>query len=200
MTIQQLLRHHGHNCARRVLPSGRLVFDSAATRLSLGAATPGLQMSSHTFHGGDEVEDGSDGPPWWMSNSALDRDRAEMDRFFPSFVEIPGDSSTAPAWFGTVETQAGEFKVGIVHRFDHTLPAVVPLAPKRRGRQRGRRFEAAPHLYTNGNLCVASVEDWDETRDSVATVVAWAAHWHAFYVEWLFTGRWPAESYVAEAA
>ncbi|OMC34463.1 hypothetical protein A5739_05960 [Mycobacterium colombiense] len=196
MTIKEMLRHHGYNCSRVVLPSGRLEFQTSKAT----TACVGLPLTTHTFHGGDEPVETADNAPWWLAKGALDRDRAEMKDYFPSFVEIGGDAELAPAWVGLIETRIGHFRIAVIHRFDHSLPKVVPIEPKNRVKRIGRRLIDAPHLYTNGNLCVAAQEDWDCDRDSIATVVAWAAHWHAFYVEWLFTGNWPSEGYIAEAA
>ena len=194
MTIQQLLRHHGFNCARRVLPSGRLTFD-----VPTASGSPlGLAVTTHTFHGGSESIDDVEKAPWWLAPNALERDRAAMAEYFPTFSEVARDADRPPAWFGSIDTKFGGFNVGIVHRFDHGLPAVIPINPEARGRRRGRQYIRAPHTYTNGNLCIAATDDWEPARDTVATVVAWTAHWHAFYVEWLFTGKWPAEMYVAE--
>lgn len=178
------------------MPSGRLEFHTSQS----GAASVGFPMPTHTFHGGDEPVEASGNDPWWLEAGALDWDRAHMTRYFPGFVEISGSADLAPAWFGRIETRVGKFEIAVIHRFNRSLPKVVPIKPKKRIRRRGRRLIDAPHMYTNGHLCVAATDDWDPARDSVATVVAWAAHWHAFYVEWLFTGVWPSEGYVAEAA
>lgn len=197
MTIQNILKHHGFNCARTVLPSGKLVF---ATARAGPVAAVGLPMTSHTFHGGDEPADSANEIAWWLEPDALGRDLEAMGRYFPDFMLLPGDSGSAAAWYGPMNTQLGSFQIAVIHRFDHALPLVVPLQPSARGRRVGRRMVAAPHMYLNGNLCVAAGDDWDAQRDTIATVVAWASHWHAFYVEWFFTGKWPAEQYVAEAS
>jgi len=199
MTIQSILRHHGFNCARKVLPSGRLVFETNS-RASAPTARAGLAVTSHTFHGGDQPTDPTGDPAWWLMPGELDNDVDAMSTYFPDFKLVSGDEESPPVWYGQIATRLGPFWIAVAHRFDRTLPNVVPIQPASRGRRVGRRFWPAPHLYLNGNLCVAAMEDWEPQRDTVATVVAWAAHWHAFYVEWYFTGKWPAERYVAEAS
>lgn len=178
------------------MPSGRVEFRTSKS----AAASVGFPMTTHAFHGGDEPAEATGKVAWWLIPGALDRDRAEMQKYFPGFVEIGGEIDLAPAWVGVIETRVGEFQIAVIHRFDHGLPKVVPVEPKKRTRRKGRRLIEAPHTYTSGNLCIAAQQDWDPARDSVANVVAWAAHWHAFYVEWLFTGIWPSEGFVAEAA
>ena len=199
MTIVDLLRRHGHNCTRRVLPSGLLVFDDA---LPAGSTPAGMPLKQHTFHGGEPPQEQDTGytSPWWLESGSLDRERAAMAEHFPRFMLVEGTADLPPAWAGAVRARRAEFQIMVMHRRDHGLPTVVPVSPKARRRWVGRRLIGAPHLYTSGDLCVAAAEDWDPEIDTVATVVGWAAHWHACYVEWFFTGKWPTEGYRADAA
>lgn len=200
MTVESILRLHGQDCPRVVLPSGRVILGPRS------ASYPGaMAIAPHTFHGG--AEPFADAPSateqglWWSTEGATERDRSEMKAYFPSFQELPSAADLPPAWFGTIVTDLGaRFPILVQHREDHSLPVVIPMSPRRRGKNVGRRWIASPHLYLNGNLCVADVEDWDADRDSIATVVGWAAHWHTCYQAWLFTGRWPIHAFSGEAA
>ena len=195
MTILNVLKHHGYNVERRVTPSGRIVFSAAS-------ATPsavGMPMKRHTFHGGTSpVEHVAAALPWWTNEESVARDRDAMAQFFPGFAELGGSDGRPPAWVGAIDTGYGKFTITVQHRVDHGLPHVIPGRPKT-GRL-GRHSVASPHTFMNGNLCVAAQDDWDPKTDTIATVVGWAAHWHAAYVEWLFTGTWPMEGYVHHEA
>jgi hypothetical protein len=199
MTILNILKHHGYNVERGVLPTGRIVFPTAPASSSAAFATA-MSVKPHAFHGGgnpvEQVPDSS--RTWWTDEAVLERDRQAMARYFPGFVEVADTQNLPPAWVGTLDTGYGVFTVRIQHRADHGLPHVTPAKPK--ARRRGRRTLASPHTFINGNLCVAAQEDWDPEKDTTATVVGWAAHWHAAYVEWLFTDKWPMEGYEHRAA
>jgi hypothetical protein len=180
-----------------VLPSGRVAFGSDVVTDSA------IPVTAHTFHGGDDPSDevGDSEARWWDEPGLLSRDIEEMSEHFPQFRLIWPDSSTPPIWVGVIDLGLGaNYEIAIFHRMDHGLPAVRPVTPQKRGRQYGRVWVKSPHLYTSGNLCVADGSDWNSSRDTTVTVVAWAAHWHACYQEWFFTGTWPIESYEAEAA
>lgn len=162
---------------------------------------PGLALPSHTFHGGEEPASATtQDTKWWNDPAAIQRDREAMRRYFPSFTEVPATADSPPSWQGTIDSGRGRFSILLKHRADHGLPSVVPISPTVRLRSAGRRAVKSPHLYMSGNLCVASADDWDADRDSMATVVAWVAHWHACYVEWFAGGQWPTEGFHASAA
>lgn len=192
MTILSLLRHHGYNVERRVSPTGKVLFGPVAAASVVVTTTP---VKQHVFHGGDDPVDQIPKtlPNWWLDASIIERDRRAMALHFPYFVEVVGTEDRPTAWVGTVDTGYGVFGVRIQHRADHGLPHVVPAYPKRA--RRGGQLVESPHTYVSGNLCVAAQEDWDPNTDTTATVVGWIAHWHAAYVEWLFTDTWPMEGY-----
>jgi hypothetical protein len=197
MTIASILKKHGYNAQRGVSPTGKLIFGSEALRASASALT----VKPHTFHGGANPVDEIPVPGYDISRDStlIVRDRLEMAKFFPSFAEetkVDGPS----VWFGTIDTGRGSFPIRIEPRSGRALPRVIPVGLTRRSRTRGGRTVKSPHLYLNGDLCVAGQDDWDPSTDSVATVVAWAAHWHAAYVEWFSTDNWPMEGYEIPSA
>lgn len=197
MSMPALLSHFGINTARFVAHTGEIVFDgvsktaSGFTHAALGSVTP---IAKHTFHGGeDEPDDGHDGPfAWWEDEDQTERHIEAMKTAFPNFVYVPPDDASGPCWGGLIDTGRGKFEVGIFPRRDQGLPRVV-VFNRRLGAQAGRKWQNAPHLYLNGNLCVADREDWDPAEHTVATVAAWAAHWLAAYTEWRMSRRWPVE-------
>lgn len=183
MGFAAMLRQHGILAPRIV---------SALGAVSVGGGG-GLRVEPHTFHGGnDPVDGGSAGAGWWTAPGGLDRERASMSKYFPGFVEMPGDGSGPPVWSGPVNTGRGTFRVAIVHRADHGLPAVIPLKRDLGRSSKGLRVRP-PHLYLSGALCIASESDWDASKHDASTVLAWTAHWFACYVEWVLTGQWPSE-------
>lgn len=201
MTLPALLHHHGIHIPRFVTIAGTVVFEATrgsavATSSTSAHATPVLP---HRFHGGDEDEDrGNDGAPgWWTEETTLQRYRDAMALSFPGFVEVTDDDGP-PAWAGVLDTGRGRFEILVIGRWDGGLPRVVPFRPKRFGKQRGRYWVPSPHLYVNGNLCVAAEDDWERETHTVATVVCWAAHWLAAYTEWRITDRWPVEGYIQD--
>lgn len=196
MTIMGLFKKHGVNLTRSVSPTGQLQFAVAGS-----ASLAGMPMPASTFHGGEEgeIEAAPDAlARWWLDDNVVAREQEAMARWFPHFTEVLRDDAP-PVWGGAIDTGRGSFEVLIFHRLDHGLPSVVPVKPVR-GRQLNRRFAVPPHLYTSGNLCVASPGDWLPERDTTATAVAWAAHWFTFYVEWFYTQKWPADAYQPNAA
>lgn len=204
MTIAALLRHHGVSVPRYVTVDGQIVFDhvtkSAAKSFHPvhGAVTP---VAKHTFHGGETPSEDSDLPasPWWDNAVELDRHRAAMEKSFPNWVYLAAGESTGPSWGGTIDTGRGKFLVAVYPRRDEGLPRVVVLGPKL-GVNAGRGWVPSPHLYLDGSLCVAAAEDWNSQEHTVATVVAWAAHWLAAYTEWRMSRRWPVEGSQGVAA
>lgn len=192
MTLLQALRSIGYDAPRWVSPSGRVVFSDAAT------ATP---VKPHTFHGGAALVEAAPTATdaWWSDPEYIAREAAAM-MTFPDFTRVQFDDQP-PGWIGTIDTGYGRFKILVQHRRDHGLPHVVPVSPRRRERPRGRSMMRSDHLYDNGNLCVAESGDWDAWTDTAATVVAWAAHWHACYVAWRSGGGvWPTPGLRAPAA
>lgn len=197
MSMAGLLAKFGHDAGRWVSPAGRVSIAPAA----LGGS--GYRVAPHTFHGGDDPADPenlSRTDRWWLKDGAMARERAIMAEAFPSFEEIAGDEHNPPAWVGAIDTGRGKFPIFLLHRWDHGLPAVVPVKLVRRGKNRGRGWTKAPHLYTSGNLCVADADDWRAETNTMADVVAWTAHWHACYVEWLVADRWPSDGVLDAAA
>lgn len=205
MSLPALLSHFGIDKARYVTGDGQIIFDGVtkaegAFRHSVhGMVTP---VAAHTFHGGEEDADHADGsePPWWSSSPGeLERHVQAMSLSFPGFIYLPSEDGDAPAWVGTIDTGRGSFKIGVVTRRDGGLPRVIVL-DKQLGAPAGRRWEMPPHLYRNGNLCVADASDWNPGVHTVATVTAWAAHWLAAYTEWRIRRRWPVEGSHAVAS
>ncbi len=198
MSMAGLLAKFGHDAGRWVSADGRVSIAPASTGSS------GYSIRPHTFHGGEDPVDSSrpssSRQRWWADESAMEAERAVMASAFPGFEEVPGDEQNPPAWYGVLDSGRGKFPVFLVHRWDHELPAVVPVQLTRRGKAKGKGWVKAPHLYLSGNLCVADVSDWNASQNTMADVVAWAAHWHACYVEWLSTDKWPSEGVLDAAA
>jgi hypothetical protein len=153
---------------------------------SFGLLTP---VRRHENHGGSEAVDATPLPWWDQHPELLASEQLAMGRAFPSFdlVEVDG----RVGWRGELNTGRGRFEVTILHWPGRGLPQIVPTRPSLYGRRQGRRLVRSPHLFLNGNLCVARSQDWDPTRDDATTVVAWTAHWLAAFTEWRITGRWP---------
>ncbi|BCW36553.1 hypothetical protein StoSoilA2_26090 [Arthrobacter sp. StoSoilA2] len=206
MTIAALLRHHGVNVPRYVTVEGRVVFDGVTTtgpgahnHATLGTVTP---VASHTFHGGDEESDakGDALTAWWADEEEINRHIEAMKKSFPKFTYVPAGNDLGPCWVGAIDTGRGKFNVAVILRHDKQLPRVAVLGVGRLGVPVGRRWVQSPHLYDNGNLCVADVGDWKPEEHTAATVTAWASHWLAAYTEWRMTRRWPAEGAQSDVA
>lgn len=203
MTIAALLSHHGIEVPRYVTVDGQVVFDDVSVRTSgpthatLGAVTP---VPRHTFHGGGE-EPGDDVhlPAWWEVDDRLARHVSAMRECFPNFVYLEPEGDQAPCWAGPINTGRGTFRIAIFLRRDGGLPTVARFGAKL-GRNSGRRWVASPHLFLNGNLCIAAQDDWQVDARTAATATAWAAHWLAAYTEWRITGRWPVAGAARDAA
>lgn len=136
--------------------------------------------------------------PWWKTDpDLLEAERVAVANRFPAFeyVEIEG----RPGWRGRIDTGRGAFWITILHRPDRGLPRVIPDRPHRFRRRAGRRLQPSPHLYVNGDLCVAEESDWDPDQHDTTTVIAWTAHWLAAFTEWWITGHWPSEGTVLDA-
>jgi hypothetical protein len=196
MSMPALLSHFGINTARYVTTTGEVIFDGVTKAAGgfahavHGAVTP---VAKHTFHGGeDEPADPPDATAWWDDGDQIDPHIQAMKKAFPTFVYLPAGDDVGPCWCGIIDTGRGKFEVGIFPRRDQGLPRVV-VFNRRLGVPAGRRWQNSPHLYLNGNLCVADREDWDPAEHTAATVTAWAAHWLAAYTEWRMSRRWPVE-------
>lgn len=199
MTIAALLGHFGISVPRYVTMDGQIVF--AGVTASGGAgythATHGtvVPVANHTFHGGEkEPDDGPDAPThWWNDDHEIARHIEDMEKVFPKFTYVPDEGDLSPCWIGEIDTGRGKFRLGVILRRDKGLPAVRVLGGPRLGVNAGRRWRPSPHLYLNGNLCVADRDDWDPDEHTAATVTAWAAHWLAAFTEWRITRHWPVE-------
>lgn len=206
MTIPALLRHHGVNVPRFVTVDGRIVFDDVTAtgagehfHSTFGTVTP---IASHTFHGGVEEFDAEGGSlgARWTDEDEISRHVDAMKRSFPSFSYLPPGDGVNPCWFGVIDTGRGRFHIAVILRKDRQLPRVAVLGGVRLGLPVGRRWQSSPHLYDNGNLCVADGKDWNADEHTVATVTGWAAHWLSAYTEWRMTRRWPVEGVHLEVA
>ncbi len=192
MTIADLLTHHGHKRPRWVDIDGRMVFSAPAI------ASSALAVKPHTFHGGeDPVEDNVD-TVWWDDDASLKVHLDAMSTHFPGFIYLEPEDGNSPAWTGTLDTGRGRFRVLVMTRHDRGLPSVVILGPKI-GKNTRRGWTMPPHVYLSGRPCIADQDDWNPDEDTVATAVAWLAHWLAAYTEWRFTNRWPIEGFLPDA-
>lgn len=205
MTIAALLSHFGASTPRYVTVNGQIIFDDVVVQQNgdplhaqHGPVTP---VERHTFHGGAE---GSDEPvagsPWWEKPELIARHITAMQKAFPSFAYVAPEAEALPAWIGTIDTGRGKFTIGIILREDQGLPRVVMLSKIQLGASAGRRWVPSPHLYDNGNLCVADAAEWAPERHTAATVTAWAAHWLAAYTEWRMARKWPVAGVASDAA
>jgi hypothetical protein len=205
MTIAALLHHHGVYVPRYVTVAGQVVFDDVRTTPTGPVHTtlgPVIAVANHAFHGGvegEETDRPESEPVWWEDALQLDRHISTMNHSFPGFVYLPAGAGSGPCWGGVIDTGRGKFKVLIMTRRDAGLPRVAVLDLKL-GVHAGRKWVSSPHLYANGNLCVAGQQDWNRDQHTLATVTAWAAHWLAAYTEWRFTRRWPVEGVQTIAA
>src|SRR4051794_15283573 len=123
MSMPALLSHFGISTARFVTNTGEIVFDgvtksgSGFTHATLGAVTP---IAKHTFHGGgDEPDDGHEGPTtWWDDGAQIMRHIEAMRNAFPTFTYVGPDDDSGPCWGGIIDTGRGRFEVGIFPRRD----------------------------------------------------------------------------------
>lgn len=197
MSLPRLLSRLSSRTLRFVTIDGRLVTEGVTGRpgaYSHPRFGPVTRVTPHTNHGG-ALPVAAPAAPWWKSQPELLAAEIEaMNRAFPGFVLASEDP---PVWLGDLNTGRGTFEVALVHRADHGLPRVVPSKPGLFQRHEGARTCKSPHLYVNGDLCIACQEDWDPARDDATTAVAWTAHWLAAFTEWRIAGRqWPSEGVV----
>lgn len=202
MSIASLLSHHGMAVPRYVSVDGRIVFDGVTaspagmTHHTLGPVTP---VRDHTFHDGFDPATPIRPNLWWSKPGALDSHLAAMARAFPGFKYIAPTGVTAPTWRGKVDTGRGSFILEAALRPDRGLPSLKVIGPKLGAFSSGR-WVPSPHLYINGNLCIADQSDWNRDHDDVSVAVAWGAHWLAAYTEWRMSRRWPADGTRAHEA
>lgn len=197
MSMPALLSHFGINTARFVTSTGQIVFDGVTktgtgfTHATFGAVTP---VAKHTFHGGKEGTDADQNSTavWWDDPDQIQRHIQAMEKAFPSFVYAAPQDGSGPCWVGIIDTGRGRFKIGIYLRRDQGLPRVV-VFNRRLAMPAGRWWQPSPHLYVNGNLCVADADDWHPVEHTAATATAWAAHWLAAFTEWRMSRQWPGE-------
>lgn len=207
MTIAALLSHFGIGTRRYVTADGLILFDgvsgssaSGYNHSQFGAVTP---VPAHTFHGDqpepDDAQNG-DGSPWWLESSEMGRHVDAVKAAFPRFTKLDSEDSAPPVWVGKINTGRGEFTVGIIVREDRGLPFVRVLKGPKLGIPTSGRWIHSPHLYLNGTLCIADQSDWDPDTHTVATAIAWTAHWLAAFTEWRFTHKWPVAGTQTRAA
>lgn len=203
MTLPALITRMSGRTPRFVTVAGQVVSGAHVASTSNGhfhrdhgRVTP---VRRHTDHGGVPPDENA-AVPWWDGSPAkLEAEAAAVAESFPGFQRV--DVRGRPAWHGVLATGRGRFGVTVVHRPDGGLPHVVPDRPSAFRRREGGRYRWAPHLYLNGNLCVASQEDWDHERDDATTAVAWTAEWLATFTTWRVTGRsWPCERVEVDVA
>jgi len=202
MSIASLLSHHGISVPRYVSVDGRIVFDGVtASPAGLAHHTLGqvTAVRAHTFHDGFDPATPIHADPWWSKPGAVDSHVAAMARTFPGFKYVTSTDVTAPTWRGRIDTGRGSFIVEAALRPDGGLPSLKVLGPKLGAFSSGR-WVPSPHLYANGNLCIADQSDWNSEDHDVSVAVAWAAHWLAAYTEWRMSRRWPADGTTAHAA
>lgn len=203
MTLPALISKMSGRVPRFVTVDGQVVAGTSVVSTSNGYRDPEhgrvTPVTRHTNHGG-KPPDEHGLPPWWEREPArVEAEIMAMASAFPGFEQVVVGG--APAWRGVLNTGRGRFKITIVHRADHGLPHVLPSRPNLFRRSEAGRVRRSPHLYDNGNLCVAGQDDWDSDRHDATTVTGWAAHWLASFTEWRITGRgWPCSGVDLDAA
>jgi hypothetical protein len=200
MTMTSLLRHVGIHVPRGVTVDGRLLVGApAVAAIKAGTAT----AVAPTFHHGgpatfldrpdDPLADRYAGAWWNLDPAARDADKAAVEAAFPAFRYDGTDG--AHDFTGVIDTGRGRFRVLVIGNPDGGQPYLVPVEPRTLGRREGRSFRRSPHLYDNGNLCVAREEDWHPGEHNTVTAIAWAAFWYATYTDWRLGGPWPTPGY-----
>lgn len=204
MSMPALLSQFGLDTQRFVTADGRVIFEGV-TSTAGGYSHPEhgsvSAMISHGFHGnGPEPTDETAPAQWWEDETQLQRHRDALATAFPGFRPLEYEGEHPPMWFGDIDTGRGKFTVAIALRHDRGLPFVRVIKGPKLGIPTGRSWIPSPHLYLNGNLCIADQSDWDPGLHTVATAVAWTAHWLAAFTEWRITRRWPVEGFQQNAA
>lgn len=206
MSMPALLRQFGIDTQRFVTADGRVIFDGVTPTSTGGFAHAEhgsvSSMSSHTFHGdAPEPEDSPGDAQWWADPEELRRHVDALATAFPGFLQHEADdSSMPPIWFGDIDTGRGKFTVMVAARRDRGLPFVAVLRGGKLGVSVNGRWRRSPHLFDNGNLCIADQSDWDPETHTIATAVAWTAHWLAAFTEWRIRRVWPVEGFHPQAA
>lgn len=116
------------------------------------------------------------------SDIAIGRQILAMQSLFPQFDYRR--VAQCPTWTGTVEPIDGtRYTVKITYRKPKPprVWVIEPLVP-----------DSAPHLYSDGSLCLYYPKDrsWTPKEFIAETIVPWTAEWLAFYEIWRITGKW----------
>ncbi len=200
MTIPGLLRKVGINVPRGVTVNGQIVLEGRPSGVGVAAAQS-YGLAPHRFHGGDDPSPARNDltGAWWNQDSdARDADIADMRHRFANTTVYTEDGNLA--YMVKYDTGRGLYDCLILPQINGSLPAVYFSKSKKPGRRVGRHHAPAPHLYTNGALCIAEESDWDGKGYLTSIAAAWTAHWLACYTEWRITGRWPTDGYGVRAA
>ena len=92
-------------------------------------------------------------------------------------------------WFGTLQPMPHSqiYKIKIVDKVG-AFPRVYVKEPK--------LAKGAPHLYSDGSLCLFYPKDfsWNKKSLIAETIVPWTALWLYYYELWLKTGIWYGNS------
>lgn len=204
MTLAALLSHFGIGDRRYVTTDGLILFDGVSGSSGFGYSHPVhgsvTPVQKHTFHGDtDEPIDVPSSGFWWQDSEELARQDTAMRAAFPRFTRR-SDTSRPPVWTGSIDTGRGVFAIEVRMREDRGLPFIRVLGGPRLGIANAGRWVRSPHLYDNGNLCVADQADWNPDEHTAETAVVWAAHWLAAYTEWRIIKRWPVAGAHPDAA
>jgi hypothetical protein len=193
MSMASLLRHHGVTVPRYVTVNGQIVFDNVTSTADGNVHNtfgPVTKVADHTFHGGFEP---SAAPVGELNDSThLERHIDAVAQAFPHFEYHEPAEGHGASWSGLINTGRGRFKLTIALRRDGSLPAAIVTNAHLGASIRGR-WVPAPHLFMNGNLCIADQDDWVPSIHTAATAIAWSAHWLAAYTEWRMARVWPVE-------
>jgi hypothetical protein len=195
MTLPSLFRKVGINVPRGVTVGGAVVLGSSRIQ-SASAASAITAMQPHRFHGGNDPAPSrsNKASAWWIqSPDEKQRDISDMRKRFANVTITDTDEELA---YGvSFDTGRGKYGALILPQVNKSIPSVFMTHPKRLGRNEGRNFRLAPHLYLSGALCVADASDWDGKGFGTSVAAAWTAHWLACYTVWRMNGVWPAEGY-----
>jgi len=92
-------------------------------------------------------------------------------------------------WIGTLQPtpESTIYKIRVVDRAPK-FPRVYVLEPK--------LIEGAPHVYSDGSLCLFYPKDfsWNKKSLIAETIIPWTSLWLYFYEIWLKTGYWYGNS------
>jgi hypothetical protein len=194
VTLPSLFRKVGIHVPRGVTVDGTVVLGDRQIQ-SVGAATV-TAMHPHRFHGGEDPAPAryDTDRAWWVkSPESKTNDIADMRDSFSNVIVF--DDENDLSYGVTLDTRRGKFDVLILPQVDGSLPTAVAVRPKRLGRNEGRKFRVAPHLYLSGALCIADSSDWEGKGYKTSVAAAWTAHWLACYSAWRINGIWPTEGY-----